>query len=332
MPKALRSSIVRVKSGGLPVISSSTVRKKRWLQDTSLLDIRYADYTAEANRTIHAVELSLTDVWNGFAQSYENENHVPFYNRIPDDKGQQPDFLIASIPALKLVPIPFNSDLSTLFPDTVKITDDMQKAGQLLYYRSFVRSRTANSLVLGLNITPSFDGVYYEGLEFRLNIGNPISVYSLNKYGGKRGTVDYWMGYTLAYSFGRYYDMIDFSYLDDIDVNDPGFSNAKPPVTHQIRLGFRNNIDFWVAEKRFLGVSNYMDAGVQITKGKVEFVFVPTVALQFGSLFKINYYNMPAWARLPLQLILPLKLKAGAMISPHNYPAFFTGIDLDLLF
>ncbi len=230
------------------------------------------------------------------------------------------------------MPIPFNSDLSTLFPDTVKITDDMQKAGQLLYYRSFVRSRTANSLVLGLNITPSFDGVYYEGLEFRLNIGNPISVYSLNKYGGKRGTVDYWMGYTLAYSFGRYYDMIDFSYLDDIDVNDPGFSNAKPPVTHQIRLGFRNNIDFWVAEKRFLGVSNYMDAGVQITKGKVEFVFVPTVALQFGSLFKINYYNMPAWARLPLQLILPLKLKAGAMISPHNYPAFFTGIDLDLLF
>ncbi len=318
--------------------------QKSWQKDTSLLAIHYSPYTQEANRTIHAVELSLTDVWSAFEQSYTNEDHVPFYNQIPDEKEKQPDYLIANIPALKLVPIPFNSDLTTLFPDTVKITDPMQKAGQLVYYRNFVMSRTANTLVLGLNAPPVFwaNDVYF-GMEFRLNIGNPISVYSLNKYGGKRGTVDYWMGYTFMYGFGKYYDYDQENKMGDpldVDEDDPDadlvyedyddFSTLA--VSNQIRVGVRNNVDIWVAEKRFIGLSNYTEVGVQWTKGKAAFVFVPSFGVQIGSLFNINYYNMPAWARLPLQLIIPLKVKYGVIISPGQEPNYFMGVDLDILF
>ncbi len=288
-----------------------------WMKDSTLLDIHYPIYTAEADRIIRAVQFSLTDIWNAFEQSYTDEMHTPFYDRIPNDEDAQPDYLIAAMPALKLVPIPFNSDLSTLFPDSVEITDDMQKAGQLLYYRSFVRSRTANSFVVGLNFSPTFGNKSYEGFEFRINVGNPVSLYSHNKYGGKRGTVDYWLGYTLVYSFGETLSEFasDATYLD-----------------HQIRVGFRNNVDIWVAEKRFLGLSNYTEAGVQFNNGKASFIFTPSVGIQFGSLLKINYYNMPTWLRVPLQLILPLKIKYGIVLSPGCSPAYFTGLDLDIMF
>ncbi|RKD90169.1 hypothetical protein [Mangrovibacterium diazotrophicum] len=288
-----------------------------WEKDTSLLAIKHQEYTDEADRIIKAVHLSLSDVWNAFEQSYSNENHIPFYNLIPDDKKLQPDFLIAATPALKLVPIPFNSDLNTLFPDSITITDSMQKAGQTPYYRNFVRSRIANSFIIGFN-GPAFHGRYYEGVDFRVNFGNPVSIYTHNERGGKRGTVDYWMGYTLAYSLGDIK-----AYKDD---------TFSPYFAQQVKAGLRNNLDIWVGEKRFLGLSNYTEAGVQFVDGATEFVFTPSIGVQFGSLLNINYYNLPTWLRIPLEYIVPLKLKYGVVLSSHSPTAYFNGLDIDIVF
>lgn len=288
-----------------------------WEKDTTLLDIRYPEYTKEADRMIEAVHLSLSDITDAFEQSYSNENHLSFFNKIPDEKSLQPDFLISAIPALTLVPIPFNSDLATLIPDTVKITDSMQKAGQIPYYRNFVRSRVANSFILGFN-GPVFHGKYYEGMDVRLNFGNPVSIYSQNSHGGKKGTMDYWMGYTLAYSFGNVKTNKDDSFTTYF--------------AQQVRAGLRNNLDIWVGEKRFLGISNYTEAGVQFSEGKTAFIFTPSLGIQFGSLLNINYYNMPTWLRIPLQYIIPLKLKYGVILSPRYPTAYFSGVDVDIVF
>lgn len=288
-----------------------------WEEENSLLDIEHEEYTREAERMITAVQRSVTDIWEAFEQSYSDGQSPAFVDRIPEDKSQQPDYLIQTIPALELIPIPFSSDLETLFPDSVTITDNMQEAAQIPYYRNFVRSRIANSFILGFN-GPAFRGNYYEGVDFRVNFGNPISLYNHNEHGGKKGTVDYWMGYTFAYSIG--------------EVKNRRNENFTPYTAHQLRAGLRNNLDIWVGEKRFLGLSNYTEAGVQFVDGDAEFVFTPSIGVQFGSLLNINYYNLPTWARLPLEYIIPLKLKYGVVLSSHSPTAYFSGIDLDIAF
>ncbi|WP_439642799.1 hypothetical protein [Gemmatimonas sp.] len=49
-------------------------------------------------------------------------------------------------------------------------------------------------------------------------------------------------------------------------------------------------------------------------------------------MLKINYDCMPAWARIPAQLLLPLKFKAGTVIAAGRRPTPFTGVEIDLLF
>ncbi|WP_396215429.1 hypothetical protein [Gemmatimonas sp.] len=62
------------------------------------------------------------------------------------------------------------------------------------------------------------------------------------------------------------------------------------------------------------------------------FIFAPQAGAQLGSLLKINYDCMPAWARIPAQLLLPLKFKTGTVIAAGRRPTPFTGVEIDLLF
>ena len=65
---------------------------------------------------------------------------------------------------------------------------------------------------------------------------------------------------------------------------------------------------------------------------QTAFVFTPQAGVQLGSLLKINYYSMPAWARIPAQLLLPLKFRAGTIVAAGRRPTPFSGLEIDLLF
>ncbi len=289
----------------------------QWEKQHTLADIEYKPYTAEADRIIEAVRLSLADIWTAFQKTFTGTAYTPWLAAIPDRKEQQADFLISHIPALQLVPIPYNSNLASVIPGPVVITDSMKKANQLLPLRDFVRSRVANSLVVGTMQT-SATGHIFSGFEFRINAGNFARKYSFNTAGTKKGVMDYWLGYTLAYSRGESSELKH---------------RLNKYNASQLRAGIRANIDYWVSDRKFLGIYSYLESGVQwIDHGQSYFIFVPSLGYQLGSLFNINYYSMPAWLRIPVELLMPLRFRYGAVIANGQYPHYFTGIDLDIFF
>ncbi|HLJ87603.1 MAG TPA: hypothetical protein VKZ53_12330 [Candidatus Angelobacter sp.] len=287
-----------------------------WRGAHKLEDIAYTGRNQDLDRIVEAVRLSLQDVWNAFQRAGSDSNYVPVLQGIPDERDRQADFLMNAFAGLRLVPIPYNSNLPTLFPQG-EVTDAMRQANQRLGDREFVRSRIGNSFVLGVNsrLVSAND---LQGFEFRVNAGDIGRKYPHNAEGGKQGTSDYWLGYTASYSFG------------DVGVKENGASQLRH--YWQLKGGIRSNLDRWITNKRFVGFYSYNEVGVQYLDNRAEVIFVPSLGLQLGSLFKINYYNMPGWLRLPAEYILPLKIRIGTVISQHEPPKPFSGIDVDFVF
>lgn len=285
-----------------------------WTGDTTLPAIRYADFTPESNRVIHAVSLSLSDLAAAFQRGTGN-GYTPFLAGVPDIKEQQPLYLIRHIPALDWVPIPYKSDLNPLFDDPAMITTAIRKTNQPLRYHEFVRSRVGNSLVLGLS-SGFFSNRYVRGPEIRINAGNFSRRFDYNSDGGKKGLLDHWLGYTVSYSFANLKD------------DKAAIITA---TAQQIRAGIKGNFDYWISNKRFLAFYSYVETGAQFTSGGTQFIFVPSVGFQWSSLFNINPQTMKSWARIPLQYLLPLKLRYGVILSPHEVPRYFSTADIDIL-
>lgn len=93
----------------------------------------------------------------------------------------------------------------------------------------------------------------------------------------------------------------------------------------------RANFDRWVTDKRVLGLSGYLEGGVQSVDDRRAPVLVPSIGLQLGSLFNINYWDMPAWLRVPVQFLLPLKFRMGVVLSSRDRPRWFSGIEMDVV-
>jgi hypothetical protein len=273
------------------------------------------EFINDQARVIEAVELSLADLWIAYKNAAVTQTGDDFLTRIPEEKKMQENYLLNNIPALKLVPIPYNSDLPSLFEKKM-VTDSMKKANQILPYRNFVRSRIGNSFVVGIN-GPSFSTKnYYRAFDFRINAGSISNRYSFNAKGGKQGVWDYWHGYTLAYSWGE-----TGPYRDEFHKG----------ATQQFRAGIRSNFDYWLSDKKFIGIYGYMEGGVQYGNRETSLIFVPSVGLQLGSLLNINYYNMPGWLRLPAQYLLPLKFRQGVVLTVKHPPKYFYGFEMDFV-
>jgi len=266
---------------------------------------------ATGERIIRAVQLSVEEIFVAFNGSYQNPNYLKVLNRIPDVPEAQPGYLIASMAALQLVPIPYNSDLKTVMAPTVAVTDTMKKTNQLLYYRNFIRSRVGNSVVAGQLKTVSRDQSL-TGIELRANALNFSKHYTYNTLGGKKGILDTWHGYTLAYQLAQAH-------------YHSGFST-------QFTGGLRSNFDYWLSDTRFLGLYSYLEGGFRFENHQVDAVFLPSVGINLGSLFKINYYNMPGWLRVPVMYLLPLKVRYATEFTFRRPPEHQLAVELDLFF
>ncbi len=286
-----------------------------WHKDTALQAIHYTEYTPEASRIIHAVYLSLNDLSTAFRQAADDAGHKAFLETIPDNRGEQPLYLIRHIPSLEWIPIPYNSDLAALFPEPSAITPAMKKANEPLRYRDFVRSRVGNSLVVGLT-SGFFSEHYLRGPEVRINAGNFSRRFDYNSDGGKKGLLDHWLGYTLSYSFANLKD---------------DKAAVITTAAQQVRGGIKGNFDYWVSNKRFIGFYSYVEAGAQFNSGGTRFIFVPSAGFQWSSLVNINPQTMKSWIRIPLQYLLPLKLRYGVVVSPGEVPRYFSAADIDIL-
>jgi len=263
-------------------------------------------------RIIAAVQASVEEVFAAFNAACQDPGYTGVLSRIPASAPLQPLYLISSIAPLQLVPIPYNSNLGTIMPAAVTVSDTMQKTNQLLYYRNFIRSRVGNSLVFGQLNTVSRD-VPVTGFELRANFLNFSSHYAYNTLGGKKGMLDTWHGYTLAYQLTKSH-------------------NSGPGLSTQFTGGLRSNFDYWVSDTRFLGLYTYLETGMRFENRQVDAVLAPSVGITPGSLLHINYYNMPGWLRIPVMYLLPLKIRYGTEFTFRRPPEHHVAVELDLFF
>jgi len=256
---------------------------------------------SQPDRIVQAVYFSLQEVFDAYNNGFQ--------------VAMDPGSLIGSIKPLALIPIPYGSDAKDNLPDNL-LTADAQKATQILPQRNFIRSRIGNSFVFGFN-NRTFSKYYLNGGEFRLNFGLFSKRYEYNDSGGKQGMLDRWHGYTVSYGFGN-----------------TGLYESDVPKTamHLLKGGIRSNFDYWITDKRFLGITSYMEAGLQFTDLRTSLVLVPSVGLQLGPLLNVNYYNMPTWLRIPAQFFLPLEIRIGSVLNGRGKPVYFSGADLTYAF
>jgi hypothetical protein len=264
-------------------------------------------------RVIQAVQLSIEEVFSAFNDSFAHPAYIKVLDRIPPSSETQANYLISTLTALQLVPVPYNSDLKTVMPAAILVTDSMQKTNQLLYYRNFIRSRVGNSLVVG-QLNTVFRDIAVTGFELRFNALNFSKNYAYNKFGGKQGMLDTWHCYTLAYQLTKSHE------------NRPGIFST------QFTGGLRSNFDYWLSDTRFLGLYTYVEGGLRFEDRRADAVFSPSVGINLGSLFHVNYYNMPPWLRIPVMYLLPLKVRYGTEFTFRRPPEHQVGVELDLFF
>ncbi|MDP2037241.1 MAG: hypothetical protein Q8L04_07640, partial [Ignavibacteria bacterium] len=306
-----------------------------WKSKADYSDIEYTPFADDTDKIINSVAESIGDIFRAFKSASSEPNHKMIFDRIPDDEKKIPDFFLAEYKTLTYTPIPFNTDVSGFNLPQENITEIKQNT-QLLPHWSFIKTRVANSISLGLGII-SDDIEQWHEYDLRLSLGSSFYSYNYNFDRTKAWTVDYWFGPTISFSLLKGY-----AALNGVEVD---------LWAHILKGGIAYNYDIWISESRFLGIYGYIEAGwlrfhsfpnLQINEmgqyirtevpGENQFIFSPSIGLQLGALIGINYYEWPIWLRVPIQWLLPLKFRYSAKIRTVSSPEYQWIVELDLVF
>lgn len=276
---------------------------------SNLSNLKYEDLNTEDKRVIDAVQYSISEIRDAFETTVlTKQSALPICEA--KDLAQ---FIMNNYKAMHLIPLPFGTKLHEVL--NTSPNDTMGRINAKPYLRNFIRNRSANAVVVGItNGIVGSNVNYFQGLEFRLNFGQLYTRFNTNLKSNKRGTSDMWLGYTASFTFGQ---------LGPIE---------KGNQARFYKAGIRSNFDLWVNDRSFVGLFMYTEAGIMHNLGKNVPIFSPQIGIQLGSLLGINYYNIPTLWRLPLQLILPLKLKINATYANRYSPIYAKGVELDISF
>lgn len=282
-----------------------------WKTKHSYYDIEYPKFTTESERVINAITSSLSEIFIAFKNVKENEEYEPLFEKFPNEEDALAPFFISEFKALSYIPIPFNTDVDNYsFPKGD--IEQIKKNTQYLKDWSFIKSRVANSITLALMGDFLSGGGGWMTAEARITFGTLFYSYNYNLEQSKSGTLDRWVGTTASFGMGWLQEESGIKFR-----------------TYQ--AGFSYNLDWWVSDSRFLGIYGYVEAGLFSYKGIDKFMFTPSIGLQLGSLIGIPYYDWPAWTRIPIQLLLPLKFRyKRSFIGGANLEQIV--IELDLVF
>jgi len=285
-------------------------RFSKWKAFNTLTDLYYPYYSKESERIIDATTISLKEILEGFARSRENQDFEFIIDRIPDEVSELPAFFIDTYAVLSVIPVPYNSELAR-YDFSGSDLADFENKNQLLKNRNFVRNRIANSVVLGIGNSLGEKDTWR--LETRLNTGAFYQAYKYNERGTKRGVADHWVGITMSYAH-------DFT------------GGEQAMDFNSLHAGLGYNLDWWVSDRKFIGLFSYLEPGVQWAGRGARLAFSPSVGVQFGPLIGVRYYNLPAGWRLPLQYLLPLKFRYTADFVSGRRNEQYLFVELDILF
>lgn len=287
----------------------------------SLKNRAYLVETNEAQRIIDAVNISIIEIYEAFENGFQQGSNILYISkRVPAFKENidtKCNFFVANYKALTIIPLPYNTNLKSIMPDSLANDKKIEEINRSPYYRNFIKSRIANSIIFSGN-TGLIDeqSTTYKNSCLRLNIGLINSKYNFNKNNGKKGMLDVWHGYTVSYTLVHYLK-------DNIDVAGQNWI---------LKGGIRSNYDFWFSEKRFLGIYMYNEVGMGDKNTTNAFVYVPQIGLQLGTLLNINYYDMPLLLRIPAQLFRPLNFHLGCVYSTKSKLLYYYDTEINIAF
>ncbi|WP_099463475.1 hypothetical protein [Parabacteroides provencensis] len=260
---------------------------------------------------------SITEVWKGYYNALNgNENDI--INELPEHHDDLPQFIYARFPVVKEFPIPFGTNLDDVPLEAEAAThkEELQLIVQEPFTRNFIRSRVANSFMflIGKPIHSNSSGVMTYG--GRLN----VSMINWHKFGDgksmqmKAGDIAQWLSPTIS---GYYMHAPSDSYTIK---------------NWNVKAGLNYDMDIFVSPKRFLGLYGYMEMGVDRRNAETRFLVAPSLGIQLGSLIGMHNFNMPAWLRIPLGIILPLKFAVSCNKVAGRPVEWISNMEVDILF
>ncbi|MEG1750055.1 MAG: hypothetical protein RR249_10310 [Tannerellaceae bacterium] len=277
----------------------------------------YERETLVFHQVVMATCESITEVWQAYKRAEQSSNHNTL-EALPNEEEDMPQFVYDNYPVVRHFPIPFGTDLNSLPLDSevAERKDSLQLIVQTPFTRNFIRSRVANSLMFLVGIPIGMDHTGMMTYGGRLN----ISMMNWHKFGNGKGMtmsagdIAQWVNPTIS-----------------------GYYMHTPPDSKvlrnwQIKGGVNYDMDIFVSPKRFLGLYGYMEMGIDRRNNETRFLVAPSIGLQLGSLIGMHNFNMPAWLRIPLGIILPIKFAITCNKAAGRPVEWVSNMEVNILF
>lgn len=298
-----------------------------WRKAQSFALLTKTPVTVKYRRAIDAVSESVYDVLRAYLQA-QQDGRADFVESLPDapqSRGEtdgREEFYIRHFKTLSLVPLPFESDIERYFVGNSRIAE-LQQVNRIPYYRSYVRSRVANSLVVGLgrtrNLSDTNDFAAYYTVEGRLILSS--SQYNYHDRPRKSGTFDMWRGLTAAYVWGNRPEQVDGV-----------IQSTSAARFHQVKGGLNYVGDLWITNNMYLGFHSYLETGVDLRDGKPAWLVSPSVGIQFLPFVGVQSRRLPKLAIRFVQLLVSQKWVASYQLISGRPSQLLIQSEFDLNF
>jgi hypothetical protein len=293
-----------------------------WRDAQSFVRLESTPVTVKFKRAIDAAGQSVYEIIEAYLQS-QKSGWADFVESIPDSQGRdQTDereaFYLTHFGSLSLVPLPFESDVKRYFKENPQ-AKEFTNINRIPFYRNYVRSRVANSLIIGLGRTRDLTNTDnfrpYLTFEARLNLSS--NKYNYHDRANKRGTFDTWRGWTASYVGGTQLVVEGNRVQDRIRF-------------HQIKGGLNYIGDLWITNNTYFGFHTYLETGVDLRNGKPAWLISPSVGLQFLPFVGAQTRGFSKLAIRILQLIVSQKWVASYQLIAGRPAQLFIQSEFDI--
>ena len=301
--------------------------ENEWRTAKSFALLLKTPVTVKYRRAVDANSQSVYEVMNAYLQA-QQDGRADFAQSLPDAPTRRGEvdgreaFYLKQFGTLSLVPLPFESDVNRYFAGDARLAQ-LEQVNRIPYYRNYVRSRVANSLIVGLGRTRDRGTVAdfepYYTVEGRLILSS--SQYNYHDKPRKRGTFDTWRGLTAAYVWGNRPPRTD-------GVIQTGVGQQ----FHQIKGGLNYVGDFWVTNNTYVGFHSYLETGVDLRDGKPAWLVSPSLGIQFLPFVGVQTRRLPKLAVRLVQLLVSQKFVASYQLISGRPSQLLIQSEFDLNF
>lgn len=275
------------------------VPEDNWKTTPSFAALAPVPITTKFQQAINVVSQSLYEVLEAYFVAARTCQDDFVQSLPPTPSKNQPDlreaFYLKRFGALTLVPLPLGSDIKRYFEADDRI-QELTKFNRMPYYRNYVRTRVANSVILSLGqLQTARNGAQYPTYAMsgaRLILSSKHYNYHHDIH--KAGTFDTWQGLTASFSRGQ-----------PVLLWEPANTSASP--IYQFKGGASLMGDLWVTNNSYVGVHSYLETGFSLRDGRAAWLVSPSLGIQYRPFVSSQSDGVPRILFRALQFVIPQK-------------------------